>query len=34
LLKKSGFPDFSFPQIRRSFSPLPWKTVDRENTVY
>jgi hypothetical protein len=23
LLKKSGFPDFSFPQIRRSFSPLP-----------
>jgi hypothetical protein len=28
-VKKSGFPDFSFPRIHRLFSPLPWKTVDR-----
>jgi hypothetical protein len=33
-VKKSGFPDFSFPRIHRSFSPLPRKTVDRENTTY
>jgi hypothetical protein len=32
-LKKSGFPDFLFPRIRRPFSQVPWKTVDQENTV-
>jgi hypothetical protein len=32
-VKKSGFLDFSVSRIHRSFSPLPWKTVDRENTV-
>jgi hypothetical protein len=33
-VKKSDFPDLPFSHIHRSFSPLPWKTVDRENTIW
>jgi hypothetical protein len=32
-VKKGGLPDLPFPRIHHLFSPLPWKMVDRENTV-
>jgi hypothetical protein len=34
LFKKVVFRIYRCPGICQSFSPLPWKTVDRENTVF
>jgi hypothetical protein len=32
--KKKWFPEESFPHIHRLFSPLPWKTIDQDSTVF